>query len=99
MSVCNDKKGSDKFLHALVCFCVAATVGSLLALMLPNKEWSAIIVAFCMAFVAGLWKEVRDSKRNGNHFCVWDLVADVTGAALGCAVVWLTVFLIGLFLK
>ena len=29
---------------------------------------------------------MRDAKQKGNHFCVWDLAADVAGALLGTAI-------------
>ncbi len=89
MNVCKDKKGSDKVIHAFVCFCIAAIVGALVAHIPPHKEWVAVVVAFCVALAVGLWKEFRDRKQKGNHFCVWDLVADVIGAALGSGVAWL----------
>lgn len=89
MNVCKDKKGSDKFLHAFVCFCIAVVVGALVAHIPPHKEWVAVVVAFTVALAAGLWKEFRDRKEKGDHFCVWDLLADIAGATLGSVVAWL----------
>ncbi len=89
MKVCNDKKGSDKKLHAFVCFCIAAIVGALAAHIPPHKEWLAMLMAFTVAVVVGLWKEIRDRKQKGNHFCWWDFIADIIGALLGSGVAWL----------
>lgn len=89
MKVCNDKKGSDKKLHALVCFIIAAVVGALAAHIPPHSERLTVAVAFAVAVAVGLWKEARDRKQKGNHFCWWDLIADVIGASLGSGLAWL----------
>ena len=89
MSVCKDRKGLDKLLHIFVTFCIAALIGIFAAYIPPCKEWAAALVAFTVAIAVGVWKEFRDRRQKGNHFCVWDIVADIVGAALGSGVAWL----------
>ena len=89
MSVCKDRKGQDKLLHICVAFCIAALFGSLLAHIPPHNEWTTAIVASIVALLVGIGKEIRDSREKGNHFCVWDIVADIIGAVLGSGVAWL----------
>lgn len=89
MSVCKDRKGQDKLLHILVVFCIAALIGALIAHIPPHKEWTTAIVSFIVALLVGIGKEIRDSREKGNHFCVWDIVADIIGAVLGSGVAWL----------
>lgn len=33
-----------------------------------------------LTLAVGIGKEIRDSRKPGGHFCVWDLVADFIGA-------------------
>ena len=89
MSVCKDRKGQDKLLHIFVVFCMAVLFGALIAHIPPHNEWTTAIVAFIVALLVGIGKEIRDSRENGNHFCVWDIVADIIGAVLGSGVAWL----------
>lgn len=89
MSVCKDRKGQDKLLHIFVVFCIAVLFGALIAHIPPHKEWVAALVAFTVALAVGIWKEFRDRRQKGNHFCVWDIVADIIGAVLGSGVAWL----------
>lgn len=89
MKVCNDKKGDDKTLHALTCFIIAAVVGAIAAYIPAFNAWGAAAIAFAVAMAIGIWKEVRDARRAGNHFCPWDLLADATGAVVGSGVAWL----------
>ena len=49
------------------------------------SAWIAAGIAYTVALAFGIWKEVRDSKQKGNHFCVWDLAWDQIGC-LGGAV-------------
>jgi VanZ like family. len=89
MSVCKDRKGQDKLLHIFVVFCIAVLFGALIAHIPPHKEWVTALVAFAVALAVGIWKEFRDRRQKGNHFCVWDIVADIIGAVLGSGVAWL----------
>ncbi len=84
--ICNDRGGSDKKLHVFVSFCIAGVLSAFLAPIPFPTPWLAGLVAFVVAVAVGIWKEVRDAKQEGNHFCVWDLAADVAGALLGSIV-------------
>lgn len=89
MTVCKDRNGQDKLLHIFVVFIIAAIIGAITAHIPSHKEWVAVVVAFTVALAVGVWKEFRDLRQKGNHFCVWDFVADIIGAALGSGVAWL----------
>lgn len=94
MDVCKDKEGIDKVIHVCICFCIAVVVGALVAHIPPHKDWVAVVAAFSVALIAGLWKEFHDRKKKGNHFCIWDLVADIAGATAGSCVIWLIIHFI-----
>lgn len=64
-------------------------LNSLKDILHGHNEWTTAIVAFIVALLVGIGKEIRDSRENGNHFCVWDIVADIIGAVLGSGVAWL----------
>ncbi|MDD5390175.1 MAG: hypothetical protein PHD37_12565 [Gallionellaceae bacterium] len=66
--------GSDKIKHVAV----SAAFGTASAMHFEDK-W----VAFGVAMIPGVLKEVADSTRKNNHFSGKDLVADALGAALG----------------
>lgn len=97
---CNDRKGADKMTHTLVCFLIALAAGMTVtaysAANLANTwTWLAALTGFVTAMLAGVAKELYDSRQKGNHFCVWDIVADAAGALAGAAVVWFAnIFLI-----
>lgn len=98
MKTCNDKKGPDKLQHAFVCFCLAAVVGGLVANIQALSAWWVAAIAFTVAVAAGVFKEVRDARTAGNHFCPWDLWADVLGALIGSGVAWLAGYFIKIFI-
>ncbi|GFI07535.1 hypothetical protein IMSAGC006_02292 [Muribaculaceae bacterium] len=98
MKVCKDKKGGDKKLHAFVCFVLAAVVGALAAHVPGVSDWGAAGIAFAVAMAVGAWKEIRDARAAGNHFCPWDLLADFAGAWLGAGVVWLAGHFINVYI-
>lgn len=78
--VCNDKTGSDKKLHALVTFAIGAVLAGLLSVFkFPTPALPAAIT-FVVAIAIGIAKECHDRKQKGNHFCIWDLLADAIGA-------------------
>lgn len=78
--VCNDKTGSDKKLHALVTFAIGAVLAGLLSVFkFPTPALPAAIT-FIIAIAIGIAKECHDRKQKGNHFCIWDLLADAIGA-------------------
>lgn len=58
------------------------------------RTWLAALTGFATAMLAGIVKEIHDSRQPGNHFCIWDIVADAAGALLGPACVAVTSYLI-----
>ena len=87
---CNDRGGDDKWYHRMAGFMIAMAVGILLScLPLEWASWVKALTAFGVATLIGVAKEVRDMRRPGNHFCWWDLLADMEGAVLGALFAWL----------
>lgn len=86
--ICKDKTGSDKRLHVICEFAIAAVAGVSVTL-LHVSAMVAGVVAFAVAIAAGIWKEVKDSRQEGNHFCVWDLAWDVVGSVAGASLSFL----------
>lgn len=87
--ICNDTTGDDKKLHVFIEFCIATMVGTLISVIpFPHAIWAAII-AFVVAFAFGIWKEKKDAKQAGNHFCIWDLMWDAVGCLGGSVVAFL----------
>ncbi len=64
---------TDKLLH----FSISCILAQLC--IYTFGEW--IGVAICIA--VGVIKEYSDSKQPGNHFCWWDILADIVGSAAG----------------
>ena len=87
--ICKDKNGSDKKLHAFIEFVIAAFIGALVSFIHCPTAWIAAAIAFVVALAFGIWKEVKDSKQKGNHFCVWDLCWDLVGCLAGAVVAFL----------
>ena len=42
--------------------------------------------SFVVAVIVGLVKEMYDNGKSGDHFCKWDLVADILGALGGVSI-------------
>lgn len=77
--LCNDRKGYDKIFHLGLSFglgCVLAGVFS----FVPFSPWLAALCVFGLTLAVGIGKELKDRRKPGGHFCVWDLVADFIGA-------------------
>lgn len=87
--ICNDKIGSDKKIYVLYEFVIAALVGFFMSFIHFPSSWIAAGIAFAVAMAFGIWKEIKDSKQEGNHFCVWDLAWDVVGALSGSVLAFL----------
>lgn len=98
MALCKDKTGFDKLLHLFMGFVIAAAVGAVSAHIFPSQEWLTYFIALTVAVAAGVVKEIRDSRRAGNHFCVWDLLATVAGGCAGAWVGWLAAHYIAVFI-
>lgn len=96
------KIGIDKLWHFCVCFVVAFFVACLANLALYSafpvlrgkaNVFISMAIAFVVALAIGVYKEVKDSKQTGNHFCWKDLLADAIGAAIGSQGAWFTLLL------
>lgn len=86
---CNDKRGGDKLTHLIVSFVLMCVLGTILAHLLPGMPWVALAISLAVCLAVGVAKEVYDCRRPGNHFCVWDIVADAVGALVGTPLAWL----------
>jgi len=53
------------------------------------SAWIAAGIAYAVALAFGIWKEIKDSKKKGNHFCIWDLAWDQVGCLGGSVVAFL----------
>lgn len=87
--ICKDKTGSDKKLHVFCEFVIAAVIGALVSIIHFPSAWIAAAIAFVVALAFGIWKESKDRKQKGNHFCVWDLAWDVVGCVAGAVLAFL----------
>lgn len=86
------KIATDKILHFLACLAIALIASSLAANILyylwpGGRGWNHVAAAYAVGVIAtlavGIFKEARDSKQTGNHFCWLDLLADLCGALIG----------------
>lgn len=84
--ICNDKGGNDKKLHVFCEFLIAAIVAALISFIPFASAWEAATIAFVIAFAVGIWREVKNSRQKGNHFCIWDLLWDIPGCLGGSVV-------------
>jgi putative lipoprotein len=75
---------TDKLYHFGVCALIAFFGAAAFRLLLPASVPDAIGGA-ALALAVGVGKEYGDSKAPGNHWCWWDLLADLLGAACGAA--------------
>ena len=95
------KISKDKVAHFIVSLVIALAVSSLFANVTyplsPKNPWTRSWISFAAAMIVtlaiGIWKEIRDSKQPGNHFCLYDLLADFAGAAAGSMCGFLTYLL------
>ena len=72
----------DKLEHYVLC--TAVTFITAVAVMLVGKSpmWGGIVAtAFTLGLALG--KEFGDSRAYGNHWCWWDLLADLLGILTG----------------
>lgn len=91
-NICTDKTGIDKYLHLFCAYIIADSFGTFFAPFPGINEWIAAIIAFSVAIVVGILKELYDRTKAGNHFCVWDLCWDAVGAFIGAIATWVSVF-------
>lgn len=86
--ICKDWKGYDKIFHIAVSLAIGLVCAGILS-FIPVKPWLASAITFTVVMIVGIYKEVRDKKQKGNHFCVWDLLADCIAAVAAAVVAWL----------
>lgn len=87
--ICNDKTGSDKKLHALVTFAIGSILAGLLSMFKFSTVSLPALITFVVAIAIGIAKECRHRSQTGNHFCIWDLLADAIGAIAAAALAFL----------
>lgn len=73
---------TDKLLHFVVCFIIAA-LGALLGFgVFGLGKWVAILCGFGLSFLVGVGKEVFDKYVRKTGFDKQDLLADAAGAMM-----------------
>lgn len=79
----------DKIQHFSVCAIATLFAGALVWLLAGSLTWGCITGA---AFTAGLalGKEYGDMNATGNHWCWWDLLADLCGVLLAVLLLMLS---------
>ena len=75
--------GTDKLLHFNACLFVAY----LTARLLPCCTVERMLAGFAFATLIGFGKELYDEGQEGNTFDWNDLLADMTGAAIGAVMI------------
>lgn len=78
--ICKDKKGQDKYAHAFFSFVIGVVIACLLSTVCFFAPILSAVITFAVVMIVGIGKEIIDSFRKDNHFCVWDLLADAAGA-------------------
>lgn len=81
--ICNDKGGFDKVKHVAAEFVIAIVTGIVLSSFTSLSAWAVALIAFAVATVFGVGREVKGAMQKGNHFCVWDLAWGTVGAVAG----------------
>lgn len=85
------KVPTDKVLHFIVSLILAILASTFIANAIYNlmpdnpgaRTATAYGAALFVTLAIGVWKESRDRRQAGNHFCWKDLAADAVGALLG----------------
>lgn len=77
--ICKDWKGYDKIFHLALIFALGCVLSGAFS-FIPWGAWTSAIVVFALVMAVGIGKELKDRRKPGGHFCVWDIVADFIGA-------------------
>lgn len=92
------KMGKDKIQHFGVCLIATLVMSSAAWLTSDNlKEGCAIGIALTVGLALG--KEYGDKNATGNHWCWWDLLADLCGILVGVLLLMLSSKLMELLIK
>lgn len=88
----------DKIQHFCVCLIATLFTGALVWLLAGSLVCGSITGT---AFTAGLalGKEYGDKNATGNHWCWWDLLADLCGILVGVLLLMLSSKLMELLIK
>lgn len=89
------KMPNDKVKHILVCAIVSALVCILTGYVLmwsdPTMRGFDVRTVSAMfgvlaSSLLGVGKEYGDHCAEENHWCLWDILADIIGATIGCGI-------------
>lgn len=81
----NDKFGIIKRLHALCAFCICAFYGTIMTGLRFSSALVPAVIALVLTLATYVGWELCCRKEPDYHFCVWNLLAVLTGAI--CAVI------------
>lgn len=77
------KAQRDKNIHFLAGQTISSTVGTAYFLIKPYKPFKACLVGFVAGSLAGLGKEIYDSRKGGSGFDSEDLKVTMWGSLVG----------------
>lgn len=97
MTLCKDKRGSDKILHLILGGAIAVIVGVCFAHVPPHMPWVTVAVALsAVAVLAVCWEFYRKRKLPGNHICIWDILWSLAGGVIMSWLPWLAAYLLAI---
>lgn len=97
MTLCKDKRGSDKILHLILGGFICLIVGIFFAHVPPHMPWLTMALSLSAVLVVGFcWEFFRKRKFSGNHICIWDVLWTLAGGVLLCWLPWLTAYLLAI---
>lgn len=77
------KAQRDQNLHFLAGQVISTNVGAGYYLLKPHSPFKACLVGLAAGSLAGLGKELYDSRKGGTGFNKYDLATTIWGAAVG----------------
>lgn len=93
-------KYQDKILHFIVSLVLAIIVSIFISFAIyccsTSHKINAVIAysyVFFVTLTVGIFKELYDMTREGNHFCWKDLAADAVGAAIGSSTIFIFIWI------